>query len=136
VLPQVEVNWLAIIAAAISTMVVGFIWYHPAVFGKAWQKLTGMSDDKIKNGPGVGYALTFVASLFMGYVLSHFLVYAGAVEWMDGLVTGTWIGLGFVATSFASEYIFNQKPRNLWLISAGYQVVAIAVAGAIIVAMA
>ena len=45
-----EINFLAIIAAAISALVVGFIWYNPKVFGNAWMQAAGMSEEKIKGG--------------------------------------------------------------------------------------
>jgi hypothetical protein len=40
-MPSVDINWLAIIAAVVVNMVVGFVWYSPAVFAKQWSKLTG-----------------------------------------------------------------------------------------------
>ena len=131
----VEVSWLAVIAGAISTMVVGFVWYSPVLFAKQWLKLSGLSDAAVKQGAGTGYALTFVGALFMAYVLAHFISYLGATTWMDGLTTGLWISSGFVATAYLSDFVFNKKPRNLYFITAGYQVVAISVAGAIIAAL-
>jgi hypothetical protein len=128
----VDVNWLAVIAGAVSTMVVGFVWYSNMLFAKRWLKLSGLSEADVKNGPGVGYALTFVGSLFMSYVLAHFISYLGATDWMSGLQVGLWVGLGFVATAFLSEFIFNKRPRDLYFITAGYQVVALAIAGAVI----
>lgn len=130
-----EVNWLAVVLAAISFMVVGFIWYSRSVFGNSWMRMVGLKESDIKNGPGMGYALTMVAALFASYVLSHFADYVDARTAADGAQLGLWVGLGFVATAFASEYIFSRKPRNLYLITAGYQVVALTVAGMIIGAM-
>ena len=39
-------NWLAIILAAVATMIVGALWYSPILFGKLWMKLSGMGGDK------------------------------------------------------------------------------------------
>jgi hypothetical protein len=36
-----SLNWLAILAAAISTMIVGFLWYSPLLFAKAWMREMG-----------------------------------------------------------------------------------------------
>jgi len=33
-----EVNYLAIAAAAIATVLLGGLWYSPALFGKTWQR--------------------------------------------------------------------------------------------------
>ena len=132
---DVQVNWVAVIAGAISTLVVGFIWYSKPLFAKQWMKLSGLSASDVKNGPGMGYALTFVTSLVMCYVLAVFQGQAGVADWMAGAKVGLWASVGFAATAFASDTIFNKKPMNLFFITAGYQVVAITVAGAIIAAL-
>ena len=34
-------NWVALIVASLSTLVVGFIWYNPKVFGTIWMNEIG-----------------------------------------------------------------------------------------------
>ena len=43
-----EVNYLAVLVAAIVNMVVGALWYSPLLFGKAWMKLTGFNKKQLK----------------------------------------------------------------------------------------
>ncbi len=44
-----NLNLWAILVAAISTMVVGFLWYSPLLFAKAWMKEMGYDpNDKAK----------------------------------------------------------------------------------------
>lgn len=38
-------NPLAILVAGVSALVVGFVWYNPKVFGNAWMKAAGMTDE-------------------------------------------------------------------------------------------
>ncbi len=38
-----EFNILAIVVAAVSALVVGFIWYNPKVFGTDWMKAAEMT---------------------------------------------------------------------------------------------
>ena len=55
-------NPIAMLVAAISALVVGFIWYNPKVFGNAWMKAAGVTDEQIKGGNMVkifGLALLF-----------------------------------------------------------------------------
>jgi hypothetical protein len=40
---MMELNWLAVLGSALIPLVVGFVWYHPSVFGNAWMRETGMS---------------------------------------------------------------------------------------------
>ena len=40
--PNVDVNYLAVLVAAIINMVIGSIWYSPSMgFGKSWMKYSG-----------------------------------------------------------------------------------------------
>src|SRR5262245_29925294 len=45
-----EVNWIAIILAAASSLLVGFAWYSPALFNKAWMREVGMTEEKARTG--------------------------------------------------------------------------------------
>lgn len=131
----VTINFMAVLLAAASTMVVGYVWYSMPVFGKAWMKLIGKSEDDLKKGATQAYALMFVLSLLMAYVLAHFIGYANAYTLSGGAQAGFWAAIGFVVPVLGSDAIFSGKPRNLFLITAGYQVVAITIAGGIIGAM-
>ena len=37
-------NMWPVIIAAIASMILGMIWYHPKVFGNLWMKLTGVTN--------------------------------------------------------------------------------------------
>lgn len=68
-------NMLIVAAAALVPLVMGFIYYNPKVLGKAWMKLSGMTEEKMKEGNmaviyGSAYFLSFLAAiaLFMSVV--------------------------------------------------------------------
>ena len=65
-----EINFLALLVAALSTLVVGFIWYNPKVFGNAWMRESGMTEEKIK---GSNMALIFSMSLVYAFLISFIL---------------------------------------------------------------
>jgi Protein of unknown function (DUF1761) len=44
------VNWLAVIAAALSSFLLGGLWYSPAVFGRAWMRENILSEEQLKQG--------------------------------------------------------------------------------------
>jgi len=44
-----DINWLAVFAAAASSFILGGVWYS-ALFAKQWQTAAGVSDVQIKNG--------------------------------------------------------------------------------------
>lgn len=65
-----NMNFLAILVAALVPMIMGFIWYNPKTLGTAWQKEAGISDDKMK---GANMAVIFGVSFLLSFMLSFFL---------------------------------------------------------------
>lgn len=65
-----EINFIALLLAALSTLVVGFIWYHPNVFGTIWMKESGMTEDKMK---GSNMILIFGMSILYAFLISFVL---------------------------------------------------------------
>jgi hypothetical protein len=132
---EFNINYMAVLIAGIAQMVIGFLWYGP-LFGKIWQKLSGISDADIKkagsNMPML-YGTMFLATLVTAYVLSHFQQAGGAMDMMDGAMIGFWAWLGFVATTMLTNVLFDKKPFNLYLLNAGYQLVSLVVMGALLV---
>jgi hypothetical protein len=73
-----EINFLALIAAACTTLVVGFIWYHPKVFGNAWMKESGTTEEKMK---GVNMALIFGLSLLYAFFIAFIIQMLTVHQW-------------------------------------------------------
>ena len=44
------INWLAVIAAALSNFLLGGLWYSPMLFGNAWAKENGLDEQDLKKG--------------------------------------------------------------------------------------
>ena len=66
-----NINWLALVVASLSTLVVGFVWYHPKVFGTIWMKEIGMTEEKAKNS---NMALTFGLSVVLAFLAAFFIM--------------------------------------------------------------
>ena len=45
-----DLNWLAVLVAALAYFAIGALWYAPPLFGKAWMAAGGMTTRK--PGPG------------------------------------------------------------------------------------
>ncbi len=130
----VDVNYLAVLLAGISAMVVGGLWYSPTMFAKPWAKAAGlkMSDMQSANMK-LAYPLMFVGALIEAYVLKHFLTYAHAMSLSDGLTGSFWIWLGFIVPLSLSGVLFEKKAWNWYFITVGYQLVTLLVMAAILV---
>lgn len=121
---------LAVLAAALSGFAVGGIWYGP-LFGKSWMVASGLTMDDIKRGSAARiYGTAFVANFIGAWVLAAVL--GTDATPIDGAFVGGVIGLAWVATALATIYAFERRGPLLLMINAGYQVVALAVTGAII----
>lgn len=131
-----EVNYWAVLVAGLAVMLVGSVWYTPAVFGKAWMKLSGitMSDlEKMKKqGMATSYLMAFVGTLIMAYVLAHFNDLASANKVSEGLQTAFWVWLGFVATNHIGMVLWERRPWKLFFLHTGQSLVSLLVAGAIL----
>lgn len=122
-----ELSILQLVLSPIFSMVLGFIWYSLPVFGKMWMKEEGLTENDLKSGPGVGYALTFVAAAALGVTLAVLSQKVGATTFMDGLSFGLLVGFGIVATTMIPASIFGQESFKLMAINIGYQLVNVAV---------
>jgi len=80
-----EINWIAILVAALSTLVVGFIWYHPKVFGAIWKKESGMTDEKME---GANMALIFGMSVIYAFLIGIVLQFSTIHQWGAFSMTG------------------------------------------------
>lgn len=76
-MPQVDVNYLAIIVAAIINLVLGFLWYGP-LFGRRWMALAHVTPQQMGGGVAKITVGSFVVALVTGYQLVTLLI-AGAL---------------------------------------------------------
>jgi len=132
----VPVNLWAILASGVVSMVLGFLWYGP-LFGKTWMSLSGINpskgDDK---GMGKRYAISFVGSLVMAYVLLHSLVFASVYTETTGLAAGLMVGLwswlGFIAPLTLGSVLWEGKSWKLWFLNNAYQLILLLIMGMIL----
>lgn len=121
-------NLLAILVAAACGFLVGGIWYGP-LFGKAWQREIGMSDDDLKSANmlkiyGTSFLFSLLSAVFLGHLLSHF-----DSDFHRTMMISVGIALGFIAPAIGTNYLFGRKSGKLFVIDAGYWVAFYAAMG-------
>lgn len=126
-----DVNFLAVVVAALSAFLLGGLWYSPVLFYKAWLDGAGLTEEDAQQGHpgkiyGGAFVMTFIAATVLAIVIGDHKSLAGGLHW------GLFVGIGWVATSFATNYLFERRSLKLWLVNAGYNVVLFAVMGAIL----
>jgi hypothetical protein len=126
-----DVNWVAVLAATIATFVLGGLWYSPALFAKKWQAAASLTDEQLKSANmAVVFGGSFVLAFIASAVFALFLGPNPGVQF--GTAAGFAAGLGWVATSFGINGLFQREPASLVLINAGYHTLQFTLIGLII----
>jgi hypothetical protein len=132
---QLEVNWLAIIVAAVAAFAIGALWYSPLLFARQWMAAHGHTPEKIaamQSSMGKTYAFSFVTYVIMAMVIALLMGLTGANSAVQGIVLAVLAWLGFGFTIGLNTNLYSNKPAAAFMIDAGYQIVHVIVMGAII----
>lgn len=126
------INWMATGTAALSSFAVGALWYSPALFGKAWMKVNGFTEEQTKNFPrGKIFGFSFLFSVIMSVNLAMFLA-SPETDAAWGAIAGFLAGFGWVAMALAVTALFENRSWKYICINAGYHVVALVIMGLIL----
>lgn len=134
-MPTAIINYLAVFVAAIVSMVLGGFWYSPLLFGKRWIEWMNFAPKDLldmKKRANASYVINFLTLLLMAFVLAHFVDYAQATTFIEGVQAGFWVWLGFIATVSLGSVLWENKSIKVYLINAGYQLVNVVLMGVIL----
>jgi hypothetical protein len=127
------INWLAVVASVIASIVIGSIWYHPAVFYKTWLAGIGKSwENRFTGNMTTLFGFTILASLVEAVALAFMLKTMGSVTAGSGAAAGFMLWLGFVAPTNLVNKLYAGHGWKVWLIEAGEHLLYLLVAGAIL----
>ncbi len=126
------INWLAVIAAALSTFLLGGVWYSPALFGNAWMRENGFTEEQLKKRNMARiFGFSFLWGLIMSVNLAMFLN-DPATDLSWGASAGFLAGFGWVAMAIFVLGLFEGRSTRLMLINAGYFIVSFVIMGLIL----
>ena len=125
-----QLNLVAVLVAALSSFMLGGLWYSKALFGPTWQRLAGDARKMGEGHPAKVFGLSF------GFALIAALAYAWlvppAVDVAGALKQGLLVGAGVVAASFGINYQFANRGAALWMIDGGYHTLQFLIYGLIL----
>jgi hypothetical protein len=124
-----SLNYLAVIAAAVSAFVIGGLWYSPVLLGSAWKKANGFVNPPAA-GPTV-FGLALLLSLVMAVNLAMFLN-DPKTTLAFGAMAGFLAGFGWAAMGIGIVSLFERRSLSYVLINGGYLTVALTVMGVIL----
>lgn len=155
-------NIWAVVVATFVTLIIGFIWYSPKVFGTIWMKESGMTEEKAKQSNMLKvFGLTIVYSFMMAFMMTALTIHQmGALgmiggpdfiatakpsftafmadygtefrTYKHGALHGFMSGLFLALPITAVNGLFEQKSWKYMLINAGYWIVCMTIMGAIV----
>ena len=130
-------NYLAILIAAAASFMFGGIWY--GVLSKPWMAAAGINDAMMKaskdGGKTTQLMLTaFLGALVMAWVLAGLIGHLGKdqVTIYNGIISGAFVWLGFVATTLVTNHGFQMQLGKLTLIDGGHWLGVLLIQGAVI----
>ena len=135
-----NINWLSLIIGALIPMVMGFIWYHKVVFGKAWMESVGMTEEKAKNA---NMLVVFGVSLVMAFILAFFFLnfnnspgQEGQYDtFKHGAFHGALIAVLVAMPVMVTNALFEQKSFKNMVINVAYWILTLALVGGVVDAM-
>lgn len=134
--PLSELNWIAVVVAALVYFALGALWYAPFAFGKPWQRALGWDEASQGGGmSGVTYAAPLVFALASSIATAMLARATGSDDVGSGLTLGVVVGVGYVLALTAYEAVFDPtRPSGwtVWMISGVYHFVAILIVSVIV----
>lgn len=158
-----EFNFVALLLAAFSTLVVGFIWYNPKVFGTIWMKEVGLKEEDMKGANmakmlGLSFFYAFLIAFVIQFLTIHqfgaFSMVGGEPEkalpsyaafmndygtayrtFKHGAFHGFLAGLFFALPLIGTGALYERRSFKYVLVTSGFWIVCLAIMGGIICMM-
>jgi hypothetical protein len=126
-----SVNWLAVLACVVFSMISGSIWYNPRTFFKVWWRAIGKSDSEDPSGTPLMWILTILSSVVESVFMAMLVPALGGASLVSGAVIGFLVWLGLVAPTSLVNKLFAGRYKA-WGIEVGNHLINLVVFGAIL----
>jgi hypothetical protein len=158
-----EINFIALLLSALSTLVVGFIWYHPKVFGTIWMNEAGITGEQMKRSNMILiFGMSFFYAFLISFVLQLLVIHQSSAISMvggepskalpsfqafmtdygtafrtfkHGALHGFMTGLFFALPIIGVGALYERRSWKYVLIAGGYWVITCMIMGGIICGM-
>ena len=135
-----NVNWLSLIISTLIPTIMGMIYYHPKVMGKAWMDSFGMTEEKVRQG---NMPVMMIVSIIMAFLLSFFLLNFNNGPGQEGefdtfghgAFHGVFVAIVVSLPIYISNGMFEQKSAKNLLINAAFWIICLTLMGGVVDAM-
>lgn len=129
-----DINWWALVVVLAINIILGFLWFGKALFGRRWMQLIGKTEEELKAKQSSGLAPMPILAFIGALILANVVYWAGAATVMEGILVGFWVWLGFYFAPVFMNYLFGQRNVALFWVEGGYTLVTWLIAGALFAA--
>ena len=126
-----DLNWLAILVAAIAWFAFSAAWYSVPPLSEAWQRAAKVD---ATDGPPLAALLlpTFIGYLVTTIVIALLAKAIGATDLADGMTLGIVLGVGFGVIGALVSQIYERKGNSYWLINGVNAIISFAIVAIIV----
>ncbi|HYT01158.1 MAG TPA: DUF1761 domain-containing protein [Thermoplasmata archaeon] len=126
-------NWIAIVLAGVSALIIGAVWFSPPLFGRRWMGALGMKPENAGN-PAPGFVVALVISIIGATFLRWVLGVAGATSIADGIEVALIIWFAFILLPSAPSLLFTKSSKTAFAITQVQHAIAMSAMGIVLTA--
>jgi hypothetical protein len=124
------VSLLAVLASALAHLGVGYIWYHPKVFGTLWMRGAHIAPFGVERAHSRRAVITFagfVAALSVAFVYGAFAhtMHFGTLP--ELLRFTAWVSIGFIVPVLAGSVMWEMKPLSYYAVNVTYWIASLSI---------
>jgi hypothetical protein len=119
-----------VLAGSAAFFAVGALWYG-VLFGKAWQKAAGLSDEDVQGGNmALIFGLTFLFEMLIAMVLWHLIARTAPAPHVV-MMMSVGFAVGVMIPAVGINYLYQRKSGKLFAIDAGHFILGMAAMGGV-----
>lgn len=116
----------------LAAFLLGFAWYT-ALFGKAWQKETGLTDEEAQSGMARTHGLAFLMMCIISFGINFVINLHEPADqtFVHGAFHGVLASALYCVPAVAINYLYQRKSLKLFMIDAAYVLAFCALSGGV-----
>jgi len=134
-----SINWLAVLACVIISMVVGSFWFNPKTFFPMWWKAIGKTDGQEPGSSDIPMGLVWglvvlsaiIQAIFLAVFVNALGSLSGGATLGSGILTGFLVWCGFVAPTGLMNKLFAGQLKA-WVLEVGEHLIVFLLSGAVL----
>lgn len=145
-MPEITINYLAVVVAVVVNFMLGFIWYTP-LFGKAWAAEMGFDPNEKPEASIMARGMIFmvIGNFLLAWVFAHNIAVwnpetwglapSGATKLSSVMSASFFTWLGFFFPIDLGGVAWEKKSWKLFAINTVYHLLSLIVVAAVLIYM-